>query len=179
MKRYLSVLLILITVFSLCACTADNAAKYQGVWTDETGHTVLILKENGAASLRVGDYVVDAQKLTWTADSYEKISVWFVMKEVQAPTNTTEATEATEVTEATEPATAETAAATEATVATETTVPVEETIPAETTATTEPTEEVSDVLIVELVLTIKNGVMYLTSTDKSDNLLKVVLTKQK
>lgn len=176
MKRYLSVLLILITVFSLCACTADNAAKYQGVWTDETGHTVLILKGNGAASLRVGDYVVDAQKLTWTADSYEKISVWFVMKEVQAPTNTTEATE---VTEATETATAETAAATEATVATETTAPVEETIPAETTATTEPTEEVSDMLIVELVLTIKNGVMYLTSTDKSDNLLKVVLIKQK
>ena len=176
MKRYLSMLLILITVFSLCACTADNAAKYQGVWTDETGHTVLILKENGAASLRVGDYVVDAQKLTWTADSYEKISVWFVMKEVQAPTNTAEATE---VTEATEAATAETAAATEATVATETTAPVEETIPAETTATTEPTEEVSDVLIVELVLTIKNGVMYLASTDKSDNLLKVVLIKQK
>ena len=54
MKRFLAALLIVASVFALCACYSEPEPKYYGTWVDETQNVVLVLKEDGAAVMNVG-----------------------------------------------------------------------------------------------------------------------------
>jgi len=153
MKRYFAVLLILITLFTLGACKADNAAKFCGTWTDETGSTVLILNNDNTAVLRNDDYLfIDAAIITWTADDYDHISLWYTFPDstenTQSTETTIEGTEGTEVTEAT----------------------------AESPDSTKPAEKQ---LLGKFLLTIRGGVMYLSSDKDTKNTIDLNLVKQK
>lgn len=123
MKRFFAILLILVTVLSLCACDTDHSLKFIGTWEDELGNNVLILREDGNAEFN--SYEV----LEWVATGYDVIEL-YAKEEAALPgqntvvpetteavdaTGAAEATEATEAEEATEATVAATEAATEAT----------------------------------------------------------------
>lgn len=82
MKKIFAALMTLIMVATLCACASDHTLKFNGVWADSLDSSVLELREDGTAIMRLDD---NKYEFYWASKDYDTIVLSVEIEEGDEP----------------------------------------------------------------------------------------------